>query len=189
MKFVRTTSVASLALFCLVVLQVQLTGQGRQVSVASWINNKNETVDLTQASAKLSPPNVNFGYVAFDTRSSPQTVTLTNTGTSRLRITQIAITGADLKDFAQTHTCGNYLKVGGSCLIHVTFEPRALGARAATLSVTDNGSDSPQTVSLSGIGVAGKCTPEGEECPPQFPPCCPGLVCAPASDRAFCVPG
>jgi probable HAF family extracellular repeat protein len=32
-----------------------------------------------------------------------------------------------------------------------------------------------------------RCTPRGTECPPQFPPCCPGLICAPASTRAFCL--
>jgi hypothetical protein len=24
------------------------------------------------------------------------------------------------------------------------------------------------------------------QCPAQFPPCCPGLSCVPASTRAFC---
>ena len=32
----------------------------------------------------------------------------------------------------------------------------------------------------------GECTPQGMECPPQFPPCCPGLTCIPGSTRAFC---
>jgi hypothetical protein len=41
---------------------------------------------------------------------------------------------------------------------------------------------------LSGVGRARRCTPRGRQCPPQFPPCCPGLVCVPASTRAFCEP-
>lgn len=32
------------------------------------------------------------------------------------------------------------------------------------------------------------CTSQGNECAPLFPPCCPGLVCVPASTRAFCEP-
>src|ERR1700730_13964896 len=28
---------------------------------------------------------------------------------------------------------------------------------------------------LSGVGRARRCTPRGRQCPPQFPPCCPGL--------------
>jgi hypothetical protein len=31
-----------------------------------------------------------------------------------------------------------------------------------------------------------RCTPAGWECPPQWPPCCPGSVCTWAGDRAFC---
>jgi probable HAF family extracellular repeat protein len=41
---------------------------------------------------------------------------------------------------------------------------------------------------LSGVGRARRCTPRGMQCPPQFPPCCPGLVCVPASTRAYCEP-
>jgi probable HAF family extracellular repeat protein len=33
----------------------------------------------------------------------------------------------------------------------------------------------------------GRCTPQGMECPPQFPPCCAGLTCVPESTRAFCL--
>jgi hypothetical protein len=33
----------------------------------------------------------------------------------------------------------------------------------------------------------GKCGEVGAECgAPQLSPCCPGLVCVPASTRAFC---
>jgi len=38
-------------------------------------------------------------------------------------------------------------------------------------------------------GAAEKCTRAGQQCPRQRPPCCPGLVCAYTSDRAFCQPG
>lgn len=33
----------------------------------------------------------------------------------------------------------------------------------------------------------GRCTREGMECPPIFPPCCAGLTCVPESTRAFCL--
>jgi hypothetical protein len=35
----------------------------------------------------------------------------------------------------------------------VVFDPTANGARSASLSVTDNGGGSPQTVALSGTGT------------------------------------
>jgi hypothetical protein len=41
---------------------------------------------------------------------------------------------------------------------------------------------------LSGVGRARRCTPRGMQCPPQFPPCCPGLKCRYGGLRSFCEP-
>jgi hypothetical protein len=75
---------------------------------------------------------------------------LTNSGTTPLTITSIAASG----DFAQTNNCGSSLVASASCAIQVTFTPTAAGSRTAALSVTDNASGSPQSVGLSGTGVA-----------------------------------
>lgn len=98
----------------------------------------------------------------------------------------ISIGGKNAGDFAQTHTCGTMLSEGSSCSIDVTFKPTSSGTRTAAVSVTDNATDSPQMVSLSGTDTAGSCTPAGAQCPPQRPPCCPGLMCVLEGDRAFC---
>jgi galactose oxidase-like protein/Kelch motif protein len=56
-----------------------------------------------------------------------------------------------------------------------------------TITATDT-----VTASIAGtsnaIMVFSTCTPKGSQCPPQGPPCCPGLVCVFAGDRAFCEP-
>ena len=57
----------------------------------------------------------------------------------------------------QTNTCPvppSTLAAGKSCTISITFTPAALGSRSATLTVKDSGTNSPQTVTLSGTGVA-----------------------------------
>jgi hypothetical protein len=114
-------------------------------------------------------------------------VTLTNVGTTTMSISGISITGINAGDFAQTHSCGSSLTAGASCSISVTFKPTASGTRTAALSVTDNAAGSPQAVSLIGNCPGGKCGEVGAECgAPQLSPCCPGLVCVPASTRAFC---
>ena len=46
------------------------------------------------------------------------------------------------------------MAAGTSCSINVTFIPTASGTRTGTLSVTDNADASPQTVSLTGTGIA-----------------------------------
>ena len=69
-----------------------------------------------------------------------------------MSITSLAVTGNNAGDFAQTNTCGSSVAVGANCTISVTFTPSASGTRTASLSITDNASDSPQTVSLTGTG-------------------------------------
>jgi hypothetical protein len=64
------------------------------------------------------------------------------------------VTGANSGDFGQSNNCDSSVAVNGSCTIHVTFSPTAPGSRSATLTVNDNASGSPQTVSLSGTGTA-----------------------------------
>jgi hypothetical protein len=99
---------------------------------------------------KLLPSSLYFGNQAVGTASAARAVTMTNTGTASLSISGIAISG----DFAQANNCASALAVNASCTINVTFAPTAKGARTGTLSVTDNASGSPQTVSLSGTGLA-----------------------------------
>ena len=69
-----------------------------------------------------------------------------------LNITSLAVTGANASDYSQTGNCGSSIAAGANCTIAVLFTPSAAGARAAALSISDNASGSPQTVSLSGTG-------------------------------------
>jgi len=103
--------------------------------------------------ANVSPSSLTFGNQAVGTTSPPQTVTLSNIGTSPLTVSNIAASG----DFAEANTCGSFLAAGGSCSIKVTFTPTTTGTRNGTLTVTDNSNGvdgSQQTVSLTGTGVS-----------------------------------
>jgi hypothetical protein len=65
----------------------------------------------------------------------------------------IAITGANPGDFTQTGTtCGATLAAQASCTISIQFAPLATGARSASLTITDDASNSPQSVALRGTG-------------------------------------
>lgn len=136
----------------------------------------------------LSPSSLTFASQVIGTKSAFRSVMLTNTGTAKLRITALAISGANAADFIQTHNCGRSLAVGKTCLINVRFAPTGSGKRSAAVTISDNASDSPQSVALSGAGAGGRCSPQGMQCPPQFPPCCPGLACVAEGNRAFCQP-
>jgi FG-GAP-like repeat/Abnormal spindle-like microcephaly-assoc'd, ASPM-SPD-2-Hydin len=101
----------------------------------------------------LSPEAVNFGSQKVGTKSSTASITLNNTGAIAVSITAVSVAGTDPGDFAQTNSCGKSLAAHSSCMIGATFKPTATGARSGTVSVTDSGGGSPQTVALSGTGT------------------------------------
>ena len=72
-------------------------------------------------------------------------MTLSNTGNATLSVTSVVASG----DFSQTNNCGS-VSAGGSCTIRVTFKPKAKGTVTEPITITDNASDSPQTVTLTG---------------------------------------
>ncbi|HMD85798.1 MAG TPA: choice-of-anchor D domain-containing protein [Terriglobia bacterium] len=102
----------------------------------------------------LSPANLSFANQYVGTTSAAQTLTLTNTGTASLTKTSIAITGSNASEFAKTSTCGSSVAAGANCTLTLTFTPSATGNRAASLSISDNATGSPQLVSLSGTGTS-----------------------------------
>ena len=101
---------------------------------------------------KLSANSLSFSNQWVGASFTAPNITLSNSGTAALSLTGISITGADATSFAETNTCGTSVAAGGSCTIAVTFKPAAAGALTGALSVADNASGSPQTVSLSGTG-------------------------------------
>jgi hypothetical protein len=98
----------------------------------------------------LTPTSLTFGTQLINTTSPAQTVTLMNTGSGTLTITNVTTTG---NFHIQTNTCGSTVQPGGSCTISVTFTPLGAGMRSGKLSVYDNAPGSPQSVTLMGIGT------------------------------------
>jgi hypothetical protein len=129
-----------------VTLTDNATGSPQTVSLSG-------TGGSTGAVASLSPSSLNFGNEPVDVSTSSQVITLNNTGNAALSITSIAFTGTNATDFTQVDTCGGTVAAGGNCTIAILFTPLASGARGASLTLTDNASGSPQSVSLSGTGT------------------------------------
>ncbi|HLJ33130.1 MAG TPA: N,N-dimethylformamidase beta subunit family domain-containing protein [Ktedonobacteraceae bacterium] len=100
----------------------------------------------------LNPGSLSFGNQVVGTTSAPQTVTLKNSGNAPLNISNIALSGTNAGDFAQTNNCPSTLNNGASCTISVTFTPGATGTKSASVTFTDNAPDSPQNLALSGTG-------------------------------------
>jgi FtsP/CotA-like multicopper oxidase with cupredoxin domain len=110
---------------------------------------------VTAPFGTLSATSINFGSLARGSISAPRTVTLTNTGGSPLVLSNVRTFG-NTADFPFTTTCtigGTGMLPGASCSVTVRFAPQRRFARTATLTFTDNASNSPQNVALSGTGL------------------------------------
>jgi hypothetical protein len=113
----------------------------------------------TTPTVGLNPTTVAFGNQAEGTTSAALTITLTNSGNGALTINSISLSGTNPTDFAQINTCGGTVAAnGGQCTINVTFTPTSLGIRTASVLISDNATGSPQTVALTGTGIAGSGT-------------------------------
>ena len=84
------------------------------------------------------------------TTSAPQTVTVTNTSALALSFTGLSVSNG----FIQNNNCLPSLAPNAFCTINVSFQPASSGVRNGTLTLTDYAENSPQTLSVSGMGVA-----------------------------------
>jgi hypothetical protein len=132
--------------------------------------------DLVATSVTLSPTSLAFSSQSTGTSSSPKGVTITNTGTSALTVSSVAISGTNAGDYKETNNCTS-VAAASSCTVNVTFTPTAAGTRTATITITDNAggvSNSTQTVALTGTGTAGTASftlsPPGTLAPPSVSP-------------------
>jgi len=108
------------------------------------------------AHAQVSPVSVNFGSQTVGTISPvPQAISIENTGSAPLTFASIDLNGANPGDFGESDHCSQAAQVpNATCTVFVSFSPLVLGPRAATLTITSNGSDGAQTVALTGTSVS-----------------------------------
>ncbi len=129
------------------------TGLG-SVDATNLVNNWASAMGAGTPPISLSATSLSYGDQDVSTTSASQSVTLTNTGSAKLAISSIAVTGTDASSFVFANNCGSSLAVGASCTIHGHFTPTTTGALTAAVTITDNASGSPQSISLSGTGVS-----------------------------------
>ncbi len=103
----------------------------------------------TGPAVTFNPTSLSFGNQNYKTKSAVMKVTLTNTGGATLDITSITPSS----NYSDTTTCLSTLAAGQSCTISVSFTPTVVGTDNGSVTVVDNASNSPQSVSLTGTGV------------------------------------
>jgi hypothetical protein len=98
--------------------------------------------------AFVSATSLTYVDQAVGSKSAAQTFNLTNEQNTALNVA-IVTSG----DFAETDTCGTSRAPSLSCTVSVTFAPTFPLTRTGSVTITDNAVNSPQTVTLSGVGV------------------------------------
>jgi hypothetical protein len=130
--------------------KVELTGTGT------------EATPTEEAAVDLEPKNLDFSEQPIKTTSKEQIITLTNSGTTNLTKISIKIAGDNRKDFAFTtdpakNNCGGTLKSKAKCKIKVTFTPKTVGNKTATLEAKSD-KTSLGKMELTGVGIDGEPT-------------------------------
>jgi hypothetical protein len=103
------------------------------------------------------PASVSAGNQAVGTTSAGISVTITNGGGTAVTVS--GISSSNPSEFAVTLTNCGTLAPGAACSFSFTFTPGATGARSGAITITSNGTGSPQAIAVSGTGTAGAAGP------------------------------
>ncbi|PYX46501.1 MAG: hypothetical protein DMG79_16195, partial [Acidobacteria bacterium] len=117
---------------------------------------------LTAPKVSLSPSTLMFPKQVLNTTSAPISTLLINEGNTTLQINKVGIATNNSSDFSVSFNgCGSMLAPGARCTLEATFTPTASGNRGSLMQVRDSGVNSPQNVTLSGVGTAISLSPTG----------------------------
>ena len=105
----------------------------------------------TTPGVSISPASLDFGTVMEGATVAGKTIQVMNSGTSALHVSAISLSGSNPGDFSQTNSClGTPVAAQGSCTITLKFAAAAQGQRTASLIVTDDAANSPQSIAVTG---------------------------------------
>ena len=153
---------------CMVSVKFAPTAAGSRAAAISVADNapaSPQTAALTGsgtvADVSLSASSINFGTQVAGATVAPVSLTVTNTGAGALVVSGASV--SDTTDFTLANKCTGSVITNATCTIQVTFNPPAAasgaacgstaGAKSGTLTLTDNASNNPQTVTLSGTST------------------------------------
>ena len=119
---------------------------------AGSVTSKPATLTVNSAPSVLntSATSVSFGTVNVSSNNT-RYVTLTNTGTSPVTISSVAVTGAG---FNESGGSGVMLSGGQTATLSAIFDPATAGSVTGSITVTSNAANSPLPIALSGTGQA-----------------------------------
>lgn len=129
------------------------------VTVVSNANGSPLRIALTgtgvQPGLSIAPSSFSFGNVV-DGQTKSQTVSLINTGSAPLTITQLVVSGAGYS--ATGLNTPVTLAPGSNASFNVVFAPATAGTANGSVGISSNAPNSPSSIAFSGTGVAASAT-------------------------------
>jgi hypothetical protein len=112
-----------------------------------------EVPKAQEPSLLLNPQSLQFGSLELDRNTGQREVTVSNLGSTPLKIDPVQLKGANPQDFPITDRCsGSILEPGKQCTISVRFTPKAAGERHAELEIAQGAANTPASIRLTGVG-------------------------------------
>lgn len=146
---------------CAITVSFSPTSIGLKAEALTLTSDDPETptvvIPISGSGLALPTPNIavsstaiTFGAHQVGTNSD-QAITVSNTGSANLDLTNINIAGAT--SFSQTNNCGTIV-ASATCTINITFSPSTVTTDTATLTLTSNDTDTPSlSITLDGAGT------------------------------------
>lgn len=123
--------------------------RGNSISIVNG-DNSPSTGDFTD-----------FGSTSVSSGTVVNTFFVHNTGAASLTLGTISFSGAGAADYSVSSAPTSPLNGGAFTSFNVTFDPSAVGARNAVISIVNNdGDENPYTFSLTGTGLADIAEPD-----------------------------
>ncbi|MEO8485212.1 MAG: choice-of-anchor D domain-containing protein [Betaproteobacteria bacterium] len=130
------------------------------ITISSNGTGSPQTVVLSGTGTSAPPPpsgltipsSLSLGSQAVGVQTAGSNISVSNPGGSPISISSI-VTSPTAEFPIVGNSCG-VVAAGGSCTITIAFRPFSAGLRTGSMTVTSNGSGSPNVVALSGTGTA-----------------------------------
>ena len=108
---------------------------------------------IGSASEMLNPTELHFGSHPLGTTTTPEVVTVTNSGTANLNVASLVSDNAEYV-IVNDGCTGQSIAPAGTCQFSVQFTVSLLGIQNGHITITSDASGSPDHVALTGTGIA-----------------------------------
>lgn len=109
--------------------------------------------DKKEPKIQVAPASLTFADQVIVEASTPQIVTVTSVGNADLSVSSVSFTGTDPTSFTAINECALPVPPQSTCTIKVSFAPKTVGAKSASLVISSNAKTPAPLIAVSGTGI------------------------------------